>query len=379
MLKPGSEAELSAIIAGAAGPIAVRGGGTRMKGIKGDVLSTSGLSGITLYEPGALTIVVQAGTPLAEVEAVLDTQGQQLAFEPMDLRGLLGTKGAPTIGGVVASNACGPRRVAVGACRDFLLGVRFIDGQGRVIKNGGRVMKNVTGYDLVKLMAGSFGTLGVLSEVSLKVLPKPALAASLMLTWPRAVASDVDAVKAMSAALGSPFEVTGAAHFRQSEAGCPITIIRVEGSEMSVKYRLGKLQELLAGYGDVELLSDPANVAVQWNSIRDVGNWHSSPDDIWRLSVKPSDAPNIAAAMPHGTHLSFDWGGGLIWAACEPGTNLRARIGRFSGHATLVRTLQDGAVEIPRFQPEPAPIATITAGLRAKFDPRGILNPGLMG
>jgi glycolate oxidase FAD binding subunit len=379
VLKPASEIELADAIAGAAGPLVVQGGGTRLMGLTGNIMTTSQMSGISLYEPGALTLVAQAGTPVAEIEAALDAEGQRLAFEPMDHRGLLGTKGVPTIGGIVAGNVSGPRRVSVGACRDFLLGVRFVDGTGRVIKNGGRVMKNVTGYDLVKLMAGSFGTLGVLSEVALKVLPKPEMTASLMLYWKKDSASDKNAVTAMSLALCSPYEVTGAAHFTQHDIGWPITIIRVEGTEASVKYRLGKLQDLLAGFGDVVLFTDPEKVAIQWKSIRDVGDWKSSPHDIWRFSVKPSDAPGLAARMPEGTNISYDWGGGLIWAACEKGTDMRREIGVFSGHGTLVHTWSEGDLGFSRFHPEPAPIAAITAGLRAKFDPRGNLNPGLMG
>ncbi len=174
MLKPESEEQLAEMVRGANGPLSVRGGGTRHMPGDGEALTTSGLTGITLYEPGALTLVALAGTPMAVVEKALAKEGQRLPFEPMDHRALLGTKGTPTIGGAVAMNVSGPRRVQAGACRDSLIGVRFVDGEGTVIKNGGRVMKNVTGYDLVKLMAGARGSLGVLSEVSFKVLPSAA-------------------------------------------------------------------------------------------------------------------------------------------------------------------------------------------------------------
>ncbi|MFT4961544.1 MAG: glycolate oxidase FAD binding subunit, partial [Paracoccaceae bacterium] len=207
MMNPSSEAELAEMVAAATGALAIQGGGTRGVSVPGTVLSLAGLSGVDLYEPGSLTIVAGAGTPLAAIEAVLSEQNQRLAFEPMDHRGLMGTTGEPTIGGVVAANVSGPRRIQAGACRDFLLGVRFVDGAGVAIKNGGRVMKNVTGYDLVKLLAGSWGTLGVLSQVSLKVLPVSETQMTLMIR-------DVDvqgAVATMSRALGSPFEVSGAA------------------------------------------------------------------------------------------------------------------------------------------------------------------------
>jgi len=230
VLRPTSESDLAEAIRTTQSPLAIRGGGTRPIGRPqpGAVLETGGLSGITLYEPGALTLVAGAGTPLAEVEAALAAENQRLPFEPMDHRGLLGTTGTPTLGGMVAANASGPRRVQAGACRDSLIGVRFVDGTGSIIKNGGRVMKNVTGYDLVKLMAGSWGTLGVLTEVSFKLLPAPESAATL--TWQGLDAAS--ALRLMAEALGTPWEVNGAAHLPDQR-----TLLRVEGFASSVAYR----------------------------------------------------------------------------------------------------------------------------------------------
>ena len=362
MIRPESEAELSAAIAGAKGPLRIVGGGTRPVGrATGEVLSTTGLSGISLYEPGALTIVAGAGTPLAEVEAALAAENQRLPFEPMLAGALLGSEGSSTIGGVVAANASGPRRIQAGACRDCLIGVRFVDGRGDIIKNGGRVMKNVTGYDLVKLLAGSWGTLGVLSEVAFKVLPGVEAVVTIEVSGVDAGA----AIGAMSAALGSPYEVSGASY----DPARQVVMLRLEGFSESLTYRTAKLQAVLASFGNVSVNPD-----ADWAAVRDASLFAGGTGDLWRISVKPSDGPRVGAALP-GAKLLFDWGGGLIWAEVAQGVDLRAALGGIAGHATLMRGTGCGTV----FQPEPAPLAAISAGLRAQFDPRGILNAGLMG
>jgi glycolate oxidase FAD binding subunit len=371
MMKPGDEDELAAMVAGAKAPLAVRGGGSRGVVLTGDALSTAGLGGIRLYEPGAMTLVASAGTPLAEIEAALAAQNQRISFEPMDHQGLMQTAGIPTIGGVVAANVSGPRRVQGGACRDFLLGVRFVDGQGNVISNGGRVMKNVTGYDLVKLMAGSWGTLGILSEVSLKVLPAPETQATVIIC-------NLDlaqAVQVMARALGSPFDVSGAAFDPATQGG--MVMLRVEGFETSVAYRARRLSELLGKFGEVTTLTTPEVSDENWKRVRDVVPFHGQAGDVWRLSVKPSDAPVIAPKL-EADGLLFDWGGGLIWALVPEGTDLRKRVGSFYGHATIVRANCATRARLGVFQPLSSPLEAISAGLRARFDPRGILNPGLM-
>lgn len=366
VIHPTSEAALAEAIRDTAAPLVVRGGGTRPMGrpVLGIVLETGGLCGIRLYEPGALTLVAGAGTPLSEVEDALAAQGQRLPFEPMDHRGLLGTTGAPTLGGVVATNASGPRRVQAGACRDSLIGVRFVDGTGAVVKNGGRVMKNVTGYDLVKLMAGSWGTLGVLSEVAFKLLPAPEAEATL-------VYSGLDAgqsVALMSAALGSPFEVSGAARGPDGR-----TMLRLEGFAPSVAYRLGALTRHLTGFGTPSVLERDGSRA-EWRAVRDVAPFHGLPGDVWRVHATPSDAPLVAALGP----ALIDWGGGLVWLRLPEGTDLRARLGAVRGHATLVRASVETRRHLTPFAPEAPAVAALSRGLRAQFDPRGILNPGIM-
>lgn len=376
-LRPADEAELADLVAAAAAEgrrLAIRGGGTRSglgHAVTGDPLETGGLSGIRLYEPGALTLVAGAGTPLEEIEAALAAENQRLPFEPMDHRALYGTNGAPTIGGVVAANVSGPRRIQAGACRDSLIGVRFVDGRGTVLKNGGRVMKNVTGYDLVKLMAGSHGTLGVLTEVSFKLLPAPEIGATICVHG----LTDAAAVAAMSAALGSPFDVTGAAHLPGGEGG-PVTLIRIEGFEASVAYRAGQLRELLARFSDEITDSDDPTL---WTQVRDVRPLGEGAGDVWRVSVKPADGPEVRRRAGLDHPAFYDWGGGLVWLRVPVGEDIRAALQGIGGHATLVRADDDTKARLGVFHPEPAPLARISAGLRAQFDPKGVLNPGRMG
>jgi glycolate oxidase FAD binding subunit len=382
-LTPRDEADLSEAVraAAAAGQaITVRGGGTRETGAPapGDILCTTGLSGIVLHDPGALTLVARAGTPLSEIEAALAAENQHLAFEPWSLPGRGGSNRASTIGGVAATNAAGPRRIQAGACRDAMLGVRFVDGTGTVVKNGGRVMKNVTGLDLVKLMAGSRGTLGVLTEISFKVLPRPLRVASVAIDGLDVAGASL----AMTTATASPYDVTGAAHLPEGPEGGPLTLLRLEGLEGAVGHRAGALSRLLGGIGTPRVIEGPE----PWARVRDAGGLapEGSADGaadgsaLWRISVRPTDAPALAQALV-GARLAFDWAGGLVWGLAAPDLDVRGRMAGIPGHATLVKGPAEAFARWGQFHPEPAAVAALAAGLRAKFDPAGILNPGLMG
>ncbi len=368
MIRPTSEAELAEAVRDASGPLSVRGGGTRGATPEGTPLTTEAITGIVLHDPAALTLVVRAGTSVAEIDEVLAGSNQRLAFEPMDHRGLLGTEGTPTIGGVVAANVSGPRRVQVGAARDHLLGVRFVDGEGTIVKNGGRVMKNVTGYDLARLFAGSRGTLGVLSEVALKVLPGSETTASLVIRG----LDDATAVKAMSDALGTPYEVSGAAHDPHATGG-PRTSLRIEGFAPSVEYRGKALIDRLKTHGAWEIESDRDTARAEWQAIRDAAPFLDTDGDVWRVSIRPSQAADLVARAD-AEQVFYDWGGGLVWLRTTAGTDLRPALGRYDGHATLVRASAETHAKLHTIQPEALAIAALTRGLRDQFDPRGILN-----
>lgn len=389
MLTPGTEEAVAEAVRGAIAkklPLVVKGGGTRA-GLgrpvqAGETLSLEKLSGVTLHEPAEMVISALAGTPLHVVEETLASKGQMLPFEPMDHRAIFGTTGEPTIGAIVAANISGPRRVVVGACRDHLIGVRFVNGAGEIIKSGGRVMKNVTGLDLVKLQAGAHGTLGVLTEVTFKVLPRPEATATMAFDG----LSDADAVAAMSAALGSPFEISGAAHLPAGIGDEKAqTLLRFENFSASIDYRFKALAEALTRFGAPRRIDGAASEKL-WSEIRDC-TLLATPRDaaLWRLSVKPSDAPDVAAIIRGGladTKYFFDWGGGLIWVATQPAKDAGASVIRAAvkgkGHATLVRAPDSIRIAVPVFEPEAAPVAALSRRIKASFDPAGLINPGRM-
>ncbi len=385
-LEPADEAELAEAVAqahAARRPLEIAGGGTRLalgRPVAAEArLSVARLDGVPLYEPAALTLVVGAGARLSTVAAMLAAEGQRLPFEPMDHRALLGSDGEPTIGSVVAGNHSGPRRVQAGACRDSLIGVRFVDGRGAVVKNGGRVMKNVTGYDLVKLLCGSWGTLGVLTEVAFKVLPVTEAAATVILDG----LDDEAALAALRAALRSPYDVSGAAHLPGEPAR---TLVRVEGFAASVAYRASELARLLAPHGAAHVDSDPGTVAAAWAAVRDAVGIAEAPGAVWRLSVRPTEAAGLVARLRAEGAVeaaSYDWGGGLVWLrAPEAGDCGAAAIRREAraagGHATLVRATAATRAQVPPFHPEAPAVAALSEAVRAQFDPARILNPGRM-
>lgn len=345
-------------------------------------LSSGALSGITLYEPAEMVIAAKSGTPLSEVVRTLAAKGQELPFEPMDYRPLLGTRAEPTIGAVAAMNVSGPRRIMAGAARDSLIGVRFVNGRGEVVKSGGRVMKNVTGLDLVKLMAGSWGTLGFLTEVTFKVLPKQERMTTLVLRG----LNDVQAIEALSQALGSPFDVTGAAHIPARDRQGASTMVRLEGFSVSVDYRLGELRRLLKRFGGSTDILEGRGAEAVWQSVRDATVLPDGPDRaIWRVSTAPTKGPEFTKRIAQSldSQWFYDWGGGLIWIstplAGDAGASvLREATKAIGGHATLVRAPAEVRSSIDVFEPQADAVMTLTKGIKASLDPAGILNPGRM-
>lgn len=350
-------------------------------------VSASEESGIVLYSPQELIISARAGTPLSEIEAALAEKGQHLIAEPPDLSAVLGGGDRPqTIGGVTATNLSGPRRVSWGAMRDHVMGMRAVTGRGEVIHSGGRVLKNVTGLDLCKLFTGSHGTLGVITEVTLKVLPAPEQVGTVAIPG----LSATQGVAALSAALGSPFSVSGAAWLPAGLAarvpalaglGGSVALARIEDFAASVAYRTARLAEQL-DLPDTTILDDAASRAV-WRAVRDGQPLTVRDSDaVWRLSVRPSTAAVIHDELADSQGLSgfLDWGGGLVWltgpATGDAHAAVEAAVARAGGQWTLMRAPDALRAAVRVVPDEPPPLARITQRLKDAFDPAGILNPG---
>ena len=348
-------------------------------------LSTGGLVGISLYSPNEMILTAGAGTPLADIEAAVAAKGQHLIAEPPDFGVLLGTHSAQTIGGIVATNLSGPRRVAWGATRDHVMGLRAVNGLGETIHSGGRVLKNVTGLDLCKLLTGSHGTLAVLTEVTLRLLPAPERRATLVLPG----LDPVRGVAALAAALGSPYSVSAAAYLPADMAARvpalawvngPVALARIEDFASFVAYRSERLRADLAVFAAAEILDDGASRAA-WQAVRDAAPLASEPGAIWRVSVRPSAGPAIArAAAALGATWFMDWGGGLVWIAgpaTEQAHHAVAAAARQSGGTWTLFRAPEGLRAAVDVIPAEAPVlAGIARAVKAAFDPRGILNPG---
>jgi glycolate oxidase FAD binding subunit len=396
-LRPQTAEDLAGAITWAAGekaPVEIVGTGTK-RGIgramqTSVTLDLSALSGVELYEPDELVMKAGAGTRLSEIEELLAGENQQFAFEPPDLSRLLGSAHSGTLGGMVAANFAGPRRIKAGAVRDHLLGFTAVSGRGETFKSGSRVMKNVTGYDLSKLMAGSWGTLAVLADTTFKVLPAPETEATVMV----AGLDETAAAQAMSAAMQSAADVSGAAFLPADMAAASqslqgangsVTLLRMEGVGPSVEFRTERLHEILSTFGRPERLDAAASRAA-WIEVRDV---HCLADGderlVWRISVPPMQGPRLLASLRESCQARgyCDWAGGLVWLDVPPSADgsaeaIRDAIPPGAGHATLIRAPEPLRASIDVFQPQPPAMAALTQRVRHAFDPLGILNPGRM-
>ena len=371
---PTTAAEVVEVVA-AGRPLEIVGGGTKrgtgaVRGAE-TVLSLAGLNKVIDYAPEELVLTAQAGVKLATLEKLVAAKGQMLPFEPPHLGKLLGAKGSATLGGALAANLSGPRRIRAGAARDHFLGLQAVTGRGELVKAGGRVVKNVTGYDLAKLLAGSWGTLAVLTEVTIKVLP----AARTELTLLYFGLDDARAGEAMTLAMLAPGDVSGAAHLPvRTAARAPlkgemaVTALRLEGFAASVAARAEHLVMALKGFGRPQDL-DAQHSREFWLQIREVEAFHKDPRPLWRISVPPAAGWRVGAVVA-GDAL-YDWGGGLVWLLSD--ADPRPAVRGLGGHATLLRG------EGPTFEPLEGPLAALTARVKAAFDPAGVLNPGRMG
>jgi glycolate oxidase FAD binding subunit len=384
---PADEAEAAEIVRAALKDrikLDIVGGGARSRlgrpSEGAERLATTGLAGIVFHEPAEMTLCVRAGTPLGAVEAALAAHGQMLAFEPIDHRALYASAGEPTIGGLVAVNASGPRRISAGAARDSLIGLRLVDGRGECVESGGRATNDGAGLDLVKLACGAHGTLGLVAEATFKLAPKPQSEATIVIRR----LDDEAGVAAMTRSLGSPFGVSGAAWIGPGMGReFSRTILRIEGSADSVDYRAERLIALNADLGVKHALGGEDSQRL-WRAARDA-EFLAEPREraIWRVGLAPSKGPRFIARLGAlaSSHF-YDWGGGLVWLASEPTTSaaaaLRAALAPFGGHATLIRAPDELRARVDVFEPLSPALARLAKGVKASFDPDGLFNFGRM-
>jgi glycolate dehydrogenase FAD-binding subunit len=397
--KPAADWELQFMIAGCAErhiSIEVVGSGSKRavgRPVDGGMtVTTSSLKGITLYEPSELVMSARAGTPLTLIETELAGRGQMLAFEPIDVGPATGgPQGAQTIGAVFATNLSGARRIRSGAARDHLLGVKGVNGRAEMFQAGGRVMKNVTGYDVARGLAGSWGTLAILTEVTFKVVPWPETAATIVFLG----LPDNLAIELLCAAMAQPVEVSGAVHLQAAVAarlshpglktmGKSVTALRIENFASAVAGRKQRLKEALKVYGKA-LELDHRDTLEFWGELRRLTVMPNRRTLLWRISTKPTTAPRLVAAIKRymPAEAYYDWAGGLIWlevpATADAGTaEIRRATAIHGGHATLIRAEANVRASVEVFQPLSPAVERLTRQLKMAFDPSGILNPGRM-
>ncbi|WP_340316427.1 FAD-binding protein [Rhizorhabdus argentea] len=379
MLRPTTIDELAGLFSEAAAggrKVELRGGGSKSSlgaARDADVIDMRSFSGIVDYDPPELVLTVGAGTPLAEVERLVESENQMLAFDPFDHGPLLGgPSGQATIGGVIAAGVGGSGRLTGGGARDHLLGFTAVSGRGERFVGGGKVVKNVTGYDLPKLVAGSWGRLAALTEITLKVLPRP----PVVVTMAIAGLDHRAAQGAMACAMGSSAEIGAAAHLPVGPGVTALTLFRVQGFAPSVEARCTALPDVLRDHGRLFALPEE-EAAVCWTAIREVRPLRDAPL-LWKINVPPSSGPALVDHFaPLGANWLFDWAGGLVWLGFDGDPGLVRQVAEAAGgHAMLIRAPDAMRNALPLQHPRTPGVAALEARVRRAFDPAGIFETG---
>jgi glycolate oxidase FAD binding subunit len=399
VVRPAADWELAGFLKDASesnAPVEVVGGGSKRDIGRperpGNLVSTHILRGVRHYEPADLIMSAQAGTLLSQIEYELARKGQMLAFEPIDLGPVLGKPaGLTTIGGVFSTNASGSRRVVAGAARDHLIGVHGVSGSGTIFRSGGRVLRNSAGFDLCRVMCGSWGALAILLETTFRVMPRPEETQTIILLG----LTDEIAVEAMSTALGTPYAVTGAVHIDEAlcarlwhsglrETGVSVTAIRLECFSAFMARRIDRLKDVLRHFGELHVLDDEDSQSF-WGELRQLSVLQGGERPVWRISTAPRNGAKVVASIRRYMPVEavFDWSGGLVWlevpvAADAGATDIRRALGSFGGHAMLIRAPTAVRRQVEAFHPFDPKVEQMTQALKAVFDPVGVLNPGRM-